>query len=163
MGEEGGPSARPRRRPAARPWLHRPRFVGLVAPLALILLIGCTDPVGGDARRATPPTGNPIPELPPTPRQSLGPNQPPVIWVGGELTDVGEDHLEILEASGSVVRIRRLGSGATSFFEIVEGRWARLPAGAAPASGEEACVETLLDGTSMLALRVFVGARCGPA
>jgi hypothetical protein len=92
----------------------------------------------------------------------LGPNQPPVIWVGGELTDVGEDHLEILEASGSVVRIRRLGSGATSFFEIVEGRWARLPASALPASGEEACVETLLDGTNMLALRVFIGARCGP-
>jgi hypothetical protein len=154
--------ARPRR-PAPQPWLHHRRFVGLIAPLALIVLIGCTESVGGDARRATIPTGTPIPALPPTPRQSLGPNQPPVIWVGGELTDVGEDHLEILEASGSVVQIRRLGSGATSFFEIVEGRWARLPEGAAPARGEEACVETLLDGTNMLALRVFVGARCGPA
>src|SRR5207237_9606754 len=75
------------------------------------------------------PTGpSPLPPIPPLPTQSLGPSQPPLIWVGGTLTAVTADRLEITEPFGSVVRLARLGNGATAFFEVQAGSWRRLAA-----------------------------------
>ena len=111
-----------------------------------------------------PPTGpSPLPPIPPLPTQSLGPGQPPLIWVGGTLTDVTTDRLEITEPFGSVVRLARLGNGATAFFEVQAGAWHRLAATTPVATGASVCAQTLMDGTNLLALRVFLGAECGPA
>lgn len=67
------------------------------------------------------------------------------------------------ESVGSVVTLHRLGQGATAFFRALEGTWTRLRKPSAVRAGDTACVETLLDGTNLLALRVFLGADCGPA
>ena len=109
------------------------------------------------------PTGRPaFPPVPALPAQSLGPSQPPLIWVGGILTKVAADHLEITEPFGSVVRLARLGNGATAFFDIQSGSWHRLPDSTPIGAGVSVCAETLMDGTNLLALRVFLGAGCGP-
>jgi hypothetical protein len=110
------------------------------------------------------PTGpSPLPPIPPLPTQSLGPSQPPLIWVGGILTAVTADRLEITEPFGSVVRLARLGNGATAFFAVQAGAWRRLTATTPVTTGASVCAETLMDGTNLLALRVFLGAECGPA
>ena len=110
------------------------------------------------------PTGpSPLPPIPPLPTQSLGPSQPPLIWVGGTLTAVTADRLEITEPFGSVVRLARLGNGATAFFEVQAGAWHRLADTTPVATGASVCAQTLMDGTSLLAPRVFLGAECGPA
>jgi hypothetical protein len=41
--------------------------------------------------------------------------------------------------------------------------WQRLAAEAQVPAGGAACVETLFDRDTLLALRVFLGAGCGPA
>ena len=110
------------------------------------------------------PTGpSHLPPIPPLPAQSLGPSQPPLIWVGGTLTAVTADRLEITEPFGSVVRLARLGNGATAFFEVQAGAWQRLAATTPVATGASVCAQTLMDGSNLLALRVFLGAECGPA
>jgi len=69
----------------------------------------------------------------------------------------------IQEAFGSAVTLRRLGKEATAFYEPSGGNWIRLAPQAAVVTGGDACVEAALDGTNLLALRVFLGAACGPA
>jgi hypothetical protein len=86
-----------------------------------------------------------------------------VVWVGGTVSEVASDRIELTEPSGSVVALRRLAGGATSFYRVSAGRWRRLPAGSSIGGGSPACVETLMDGTNLLAVRVFLGANCGPA
>lgn len=121
--------------------------------------------VGAACAGGAPPSRGPgrFPPPPPTPTQRLGPNQPPVIWLGGTLTEVTPDHLEVLEGAGSVIRLRRLAGTATSFFRVSGRSWRRLAPQAQVPAGQEACVETLMDGRTFLALRVFLGAGCGPA
>jgi hypothetical protein len=68
----------------------------------------------------------------------------------------------LLEGSGSLVVLQRLGMGTTAFFEVAEGRWVKLDDAAAVEEGQRVCVETLMDGSSLLALRVFLEAGCGP-
>jgi hypothetical protein len=82
--------------------------------------------------------------------------------VAGELTEVTADRLELKEAFGSEVTLRRLGGNATSFFHVRQGTWRRADPRTAAKAGTEACVETLMDGQTLLALRVFLGAECGP-
>jgi hypothetical protein len=79
------------------------------------------------------------------------------------MTEVTATAIELREPFGSVVSLQRLGREATGFFRVTSGAWERLPAGAAVAAGTQACVETLMDGPTLLALRVFLGAGCGPA
>jgi hypothetical protein len=109
-----------------------------------------------------PPPAAGLPPVPSFPRQSGGPDQLPVVWIGGTLTEVTATVIELREPLGSVVSLQRLGRQATGFFRVSEGAWARLPAGEAVATGTEACVETLMDGATLLALRVFLGVGCGP-
>ena len=104
-----------------------------------------------------------LPPIPTIPPESLGPGQPPIIWVGGTLSKVAADGLQVTEALGSVVTLRRLARGATVFYRISGAAWRRLTPVAKVSAGQLACVETLLDGAHLLALRVFLGADCGPA
>jgi hypothetical protein len=103
-----------------------------------------------------------LPPVPSFPGQTGGPDQPPVIWIGGSVVKVTAGQIEVRGDSGSVVALQRLGREATGLFRASEGTWERLPPGAAVAAGEKACVETLMDGSTLLALRVFLGAQCGP-
>jgi hypothetical protein len=82
--------------------------------------------------------------------------------VGGELTEVRADRLELREAIGSVLTLRRLGGGATSFYRATAGSWEQIDRASDVEAGMKACVETLIDGQNLLALRVFLGADCGP-
>jgi hypothetical protein len=115
---------------------------------------------------ANPPTSTSPP--PPVPSGSGsgstgGAGQPPVVWIGGTLDEIGRDRLVITEAFGSVVTLQQLGQGATAFFQIVGGAWEQLSEPSSAEVGQPACVEVLLNGQTLLALRVFLGATCGPA
>ena len=56
----------------------------------------------------------------------------------------------------------QLVEGATPFYRSSGNEWRRLASGAALTTGGPACVETLMDGRNLLALRVFLGTGCGP-
>jgi hypothetical protein len=84
------------------------------------------------------------------------------VWVGGALSALRSDRLELKEPFGSVVILHRLAGNATTFFEVRDGAWEQVDPQAARV-GSRACVETLMNGKVLLALRVFVGAECGPA
>lgn len=102
--------------------------------------------------------GAPVPETEP------GPGDPPVVWVDGTLDAASSEELVVQEGDGPRIDIERFAAGATSFFErrgtgwteLVESEAASLPV------GDEVCVEALLDEGRFLALRVFLGADCGP-
>jgi hypothetical protein len=85
-----------------------------------------------------------------------------VAWVSGTLTAADNAGLLVTEPSGPEVQVRLLGSGATTFFVAADGSWTPVDASAV-ATGEPACVEALLTAGAMLALRVFLGAECGPS
>jgi hypothetical protein len=103
-----------------------------------------------------------LPPPPATPQQNLGPSEPPVIWIAGTLSDVSPDSLRVTEPAGSVVKLRRLTGTATSFFQVSGGSWRRLGRKDPIDTGQHVCVETLMDGATLLALRVFLGSDCGP-
>jgi hypothetical protein len=151
-----------------RTWSRRVVVTGVLT----MLMGGCgRGATGGPSGSATGSAsgsagvapGTRIPLPPTTPTQSLGADQPPVIWIGGILTTVEDDRVTIREGSGSSVSLVRLAEGATAFFAIAEDRWERLPAGASVANGQTVCVETLMGGSSLVAIRVFLGVGCGPA
>jgi hypothetical protein len=112
---------------------------------------------------ASPSTSPSPPPVPSDSERSADPSQPPVVWIGGTLVEVAADSITVRESFGSVVELQRLGRGATTFFEISGGAWAEVPDGTSVEAGQAACVETLLNGPTLLALRVFLGASCGPA
>jgi hypothetical protein len=147
--------------------MSRRGFAGAATAAVLILLVGCSKPPASHDRRS--PASNPGPTnvetyqgpLPPIPPES-GSGEAPVIWVGGIVTDVTERQLVLKEALGPRVVLKRLGQDATAFFRAVGDAWERV-GGSGVGNGDQVCVETLLDGTNLLALRVFLGADCGPA
>ena len=113
-------------------------------------------------------------ETPPTPRETVppaspnepGPGDPPVVWLSGTLEDVQEGRLALREGGrGPRVELQRLAQGATAFYLLRDGSWEEL----APEEvellevGQRVCVEALLDESAFLALRVFLGAGCGPS
>ena len=59
--------------------------------------------------------------------------------------------------------VRRLAQGATSFFRVNGDRWEHLADAQPVDPGQSACIETLMNGQTLLALRVFLGTTCGPA
>ncbi len=107
-------------------------------------------------------SGEPIPPPPPTPRQDLGADSPPVVWLGGTIDRVDDQQVRLAEDDGSVVSLQRLGHGATRFYRVKDGSWVELAEQAQVDRGPRACVETLMDGTNLVAIRVFLGAGCGP-
>ncbi len=92
-----------------------------------------------------------------------GPGGPPVVWVAGSIERATATEV-VLRQGPARLALRRLAGGATEVFGREGGRWeARIGPGALPI-GERVCVESLLDGSALVALRVFLGARgCGPA
>lgn len=121
-----------------------------------VALAGCSGPDQGAGAGGLPP-------VPPLPGQTGDADQPPVIWIGGTVAEVSADRIDLRESSGAVVTLQRLGREATGIFRVSGDVWERLPPGAPVAGGQAACVETLMDGRTLLALRVFLGAGCGPA
>lgn len=83
------------------------------------------------------------------------------MWVGGALQQLGPGRLAVKETSGTVVSVERLGAGATAFFRVSGGRW-RQSTAPPSAGGMPVCVEAAVAGSRYLALRVFLGAPCGP-
>jgi hypothetical protein len=134
--------------------------------LAPLVLYGCSGPPSSPRRtgRTRTASAEASPSLPPIPTESEanGTEQAPVAWIGGTLARIGSEELVLKEAGGSKVTLRRLGQDATAFFRAEGGAWARIEPDDALDQGEQACVETLLSGLNLLALRVFLGADCGP-
>jgi hypothetical protein len=58
----------------------------------------------------------------------------------------------------------RLAEGTTKFFVLHQGKFESMPESDAELvrKGTPLCVESLLDGRRLVALRVFFGAACGP-
>jgi hypothetical protein len=96
---------------------------------------------------------------------SPAPGSPPLVWLDGTLSEVGPGSLALRDGPGTVVDLERAAAGATRFFRLDGDAWAPLSEedADATAAGQEACVEALLDDRTLLALRVFLGAGCGPA
>ena len=93
------------------------------------------------------------------------PTDPPVVWLEGVIEEVDSSGLSLREGEGPTIEIRRFQEGATDFLRLVNGAWREVPDAEVEgvAAGGQACVETLLDGRTFFALRIFLGARCGPA
>jgi hypothetical protein len=106
-------------------------------------------------------TGSPAP----VPRSEPGPGDPPVVWLQGTLESITEADLAIREGQGPRIPIERFAAGATAFLQRDGGGWRELAEAEIDAleAGTRACVETLLDGGTFLALRVFLAADCGPS
>jgi hypothetical protein len=85
-----------------------------------------------------------------------------VVWVGGALISVDQTEIQVQEEVGSRVTVALLGANATTFYRAAGGAWASVPMPAA-GTGQPACVEALFARPSLLALRVFLGASCGPS
>ncbi len=110
----------------------------------------------------------PVPRAPVPPvadRQPQGPGDPPVVWLSGEVHAIGPSHLVVRSGRGPEIRLQRLGEGATTFLRLRGDRWRRVRPAAVErmGRGRAACVESVLDRRTFLALRVFLDARCGPA
>lgn len=101
----------------------------------------------------------------PVPRSEPGPGDPPVVWLQGSLESISETDLALREGQGPRIPIERFAAGATAFLRRDDGGWLELaePEIEALEAGTRACVETLLDGGTFLALRVFLAADCGPS
>lgn len=98
-------------------------------------------------------------------RATVVPGQPPVVWVAGQSEGVFGDALTVVEREGTRLRLERLAGEATRFFEPAGGDgWRRMPEADVEAivAGTPLCIEALAVGQGYLALRVFVGAACGP-
>ena len=133
-------------------------LVPVLCAAALLTACGGLRSGGG----GTPTGGGGVPPPPRTPHQSLGPNSPPVIWLGGTLQLVDATRVRLEEDDGSVVTLTRLAEGATKFYRVQGGAWHALPRNGRIDAGQRACVETLMDGTNLAAIRVFLGSGCGP-
>src|SRR5439155_23962441 len=100
-----------------------------------VLVAGCTksspqatSPITRSPSATTPSEGTPstIPPVPSASSGSLGPRQPPIVWVGGALSALRSDRLELKEPFGSVVILHRLAGNATTFFEVRDGAWEQV-------------------------------------
>jgi hypothetical protein len=93
------------------------------------------------------------------------PGSPPLVWLEGTMEEVSEGSLSVREGQGALVELERAAAGATRVFRLDDERWAELPDQEAGEleGGPRVCVEALLDGGTLLALRVFLDAGCGPA
>jgi hypothetical protein len=104
-----------------------------------------------------------FPPVPTSAARSPTPNEPPIIWIGGTLSSIDPSRLQLRDSLGTLITVRRLGAGATEFFTVSGSQWIKVPDTVPIQPSGSACVETLMDGSNLLALRVFLGATCGPA
>jgi hypothetical protein len=111
---------------------------------------------------------NPSPaveEPPPVARSEPDPGSPPLVWLDGTLETVDDGSLGVREGQGPTVNLERAAAGGTRFFRLDGESWALLSEDDAAVvdPGQRVCVEALLDGRNLLALRVYLGAGCAPA
>jgi hypothetical protein len=106
-----------------------------------------------------------VSQAPGVARSDPAPGSPPLVWLGGTLERIDESSLTIREGEGPGVDLERAAAGGTRFFRLDGEAWRALPDEDAVTvdAGQAVCVEALLDGRNLLALRVFLGAGCGPA
>jgi hypothetical protein len=125
--------------------------------VALVLLLAAPACAGTHLRLAHLPT-------PTTGPATTVPGQPPVVWVSGQTATVTPHRVNVIEEPGSRLSIRRLAEGATKFFRQDSDRWVLMTSDDIQLVdvGTPVCVESLLDRNHYLAIRVFVGAACGP-
>jgi hypothetical protein len=130
----------------------------------LLLTLGAAAAISVD-RLLIRPTSSADAALPQVSDSQPGPGDPPVVWLDGTLAEVTDSQLSVQEGRGPSISVERFAAGATRFLRLDEDRWLELTEAEAAAvqAGQQACVEALLDGRNFLALRVFLGAGCGPA
>jgi hypothetical protein len=130
----------------------------------LLLALGAAAAVSAD-RLLIRPTSSADAGPPEVTDSQPGPGDPPVVWLDGILVEVNDSQLSVQEGRGTSIQVERFAAGATRFLRLDGDRWLELSQAEAGAveGGEQACVEALLDGRTFLALRVFLGAECGPA
>ena len=68
----------------------------------------------------------------------------------------------IVDSGGSRVILQRLARGATTFLRATGGRWEEVDGAGEIPPRQTACIQTLMSRGNLLALRVFLGATCGP-
>jgi hypothetical protein len=104
-------------------------------------------------------------DAPPVTGSEPAPGSPPLVWLEGTMEEVSEGSLSVREGQGAVVELERAVAGATRVFRLEDQEWAMLTdqEAAGVEAGQQVCVEALLDGGTLLALRVFLEAECGPA
>jgi hypothetical protein len=102
---------------------------------------------------------------PPVSGSQPGPGDPPVVWLDGTLERISDSELVVRLGRGPRIEVERFAAGATRFLRLEDAGWEELPDEevAAVRPGGRACLETLLDGRTFLAIRVFLSAGCGPA
>lgn len=129
----------------------------------LLLAVGAAAAVGVDRLMLQPAASTEQP--PPVASSEPGPGDPPVVWLDGTLETITEGDLALRDGEGPRIPIERFAAGATAFLARDGDTWRELSEEeiAAVEAGTRACVETLLDGGTFLALRVFLVAGCGPA
>jgi hypothetical protein len=129
----------------------------------LLLAIGAAGAIAAD--RLLINDVQAVSSTPPIERTEPMPGDPPLVWIGGSLNDVGESQLVLQEGDGPSVTIERFGGDATRFLRPADGDWRELSSEEISAipSGEEACIEALADGDAFLAVRVFLERTCAPA
>ncbi len=133
-------------------------FRGLV-----LLAVGAAAAFGVERVMLRPTASGDAP--PPVAETEPGPGDPPVVWLDGTLESITEAELAVREGRGPRIPIERFAAGATSFLRRDGDGWRELSQDEIQSleAGTQACVETLLDGGTFLALRVFLAADCGPA
>lgn len=93
------------------------------------------------------------------------PGSPPLVWLEGTMEEASEGSLSLREGQGAVVELERAAAGATRVYTLEGEEWILLSEQEAVGveTDRRVCVEALLDGGDLLALRVFLDAGCGPA
>jgi hypothetical protein len=136
--------------------------VRLIGALLLIAL-GAGAAITADRLFLEPEATEAAPPI--VPQSAPGPGDPPVVWIDGSLEELSESQIVMRDGEGPRVEVERLGQGATSFLALAGSEWTELTDDqvADLDTGGPACVEALLDGQTFLAIRVFMGAGCGPA
>jgi hypothetical protein len=85
-----------------------------------------------------------------------------VTWLSGTIQDATTQAFRLRQGDGALVTVQRLAGSGTKLFRVSGSTWEQLASGSTVRNGQSACIETLLDGSNLVALRVFLGAGCGP-
>jgi hypothetical protein len=96
------------------------------------------------------------------PENEPGPGDPPLVWLEGELQEVGDTEMVLQDGDAEPIEVQRFAGTATRFYRLTGGKWRELTEPGSVEAGGDVCVEALLDGEAFLAVRVFLGSGCGP-
>lgn len=128
----------------------------------VLIALGAAGAVAVD--RLGPQPTSPASGTPAVARSDPAPGSPPLVWLDGTLEEISDGSLSVREGEGPRIDLERAAAGATRFFRLDGDQWLVLSEDdvGGVSAGEAVCVEALLDGRNLLALRVYLGAGCGP-